>query len=98
MSRNRQLSSVVVAPAKYPAVRMRRNRKAEWSRRLNAEYELSVDDLIWPVFLIDGAAARVPVAHKPSIDRVNIAEAVNEAEWAVALGVPEIAKRLKAVM
>ena len=94
MSRNRQLSSVVVAPAKYPAVRMRRNRKAEWSRRLNAEYELSVDDLIWPVFLIDGAAARVPVAHMPGIDRVNIAEA----EWAVALGVPEIAKRLKAVM
>ena len=73
---------------------MRRNRKAEWSRRLNAENRLSVDDLIWPVFLIDGAAARVPVAHMPGIDRVDIAEA----ERAVVFGIPEIAKRLKAVM
>ena len=80
-----------VAAGQYPAVRMRRNRKADWSRRLNAENRLTVDDLIWPIFLIDGAVTRVPVAHMPGIDRVNIAEAVREAEKAVALGIPAIA-------
>ena len=78
-------------PGQFPAVRMRRNRKADWSRRLNAENRLTVDDLIWPMFLIDGDTARVPVAHMPGVDRVNITEAVREAERAVALGIPAIA-------
>jgi porphobilinogen synthase len=78
-------------PGQYPAVRMRRNRKADWSRRLNAENKLSVDDLIWPIFVIDSSTARVPVAHMPGIDRVNIAEAVRDAERAAKLGIPAIA-------
>jgi porphobilinogen synthase len=75
----------------YPSVRMRRNRKSDWTRRLVAEHRLSTSDLVWPIFLIDGAERRIPVAHMPGIDRVNIAEAVVEAEKAAALGIPAIA-------
>jgi len=70
---------------------MRRNRKADWSRRLNAEHALSVDDLIWPIFLVDGQTKRVPVAHMPGCDRVNVEEAVRDAEMAAKLGIPAIA-------
>ena len=79
-----------VAPG-YPTRRMRRNRKGPWSRRLVAEHRLSTSDLVWPLFLVDGATRRVPVAHMPGIDRVNIDEAVAEAEKAAALGIPAIA-------
>ncbi|MBS0244952.1 MAG: porphobilinogen synthase, partial [Proteobacteria bacterium] len=75
----------------FPTTRMRRNRKAPWSRRLVAEARLSTSDLIWPLFLVDGDERRIPVAHMPGVDRVNIAEAVAEAEKAVALGIPAIA-------
>ena len=75
----------------YPSVRMRRNRKSDWSRRLVAENRLSTSDLIWPIFLIDGSERRVPVAHMPGVDRVNVEEAVAEAEKAAALGIPAIA-------
>jgi porphobilinogen synthase len=78
-------------PGMYPAVRMRRNRKAPWSRQLVAEHTLSTQDLIWPIFLIDGHERRVPVEHMPGVDRVNIEEAVTEAERAANLGIPAIA-------
>ena len=45
--------------------RMRRNRKAEWSRRLVRENRLTTDDLIWPIFLIDSAESASPVAWRP---------------------------------
>ena len=81
---------IVSAPG-YPSVRMRRNRKSHWSRRIVAENTLSTSDLVWPIFLIDGSERRVPVAHMPGVDRVNIEEAVAEAERAAALGIPAIA-------
>jgi porphobilinogen synthase len=84
-------STAQAGAGQYPAVRMRRNRKAQWSRRLNAENRLTVDDLIWPIFLIDGQTSRVPVAHMPGVDRINIHEAVREAERAASLGIPAIA-------
>jgi porphobilinogen synthase len=71
--------------------RMRRNRKAEWSRRLMRENHLTHDDLIWPIFLMDRSEARWPVEHMPGVDRVNIDEAVREAERAARLGIPAIA-------
>src|SRR5919206_378445 len=71
--------------------RLRRNRKAEWSRRLVRENHLSVDDLIWPLFLIDGAARREPVASMPGVERLTVDEAVREAERAAALRIPAIA-------
>ena len=81
------------APASggFPGVRPRRNRKADWTRRLVAEHTLTASDLIWPIFLVDGATARTPVAHMPGVDRVNIDEAVREAERAAKLGIPAIA-------
>ncbi len=71
--------------------RMRRNRKAEWSRRLMRENAVTTDDLIWPLFLMDRAEARWPVEHMPGVDRINIDEACREAERAARLGIPAIA-------
>jgi porphobilinogen synthase len=71
--------------------RPRRNRKAEWSRRLVRECHLSTDDLIWPLFLIEGAGRREPVASMPQVERLTIDEAVREAERAATLRIPAIA-------
>ena len=71
--------------------RPRRNRKAEWARRLVAENVLTTSDLIWPMFLVAGATARTPVAAMPGVDRLSIDEALREAGRAVALDIPAIA-------
>jgi porphobilinogen synthase len=71
--------------------RPRRNRKAEWSRRLVRECSLSVDDLIWPIFLIEGTGRREPVASMPHVERLTVDEAVREAERAASLRIPAIA-------
>jgi porphobilinogen synthase len=73
------------------AHRPRRNRKAEWARRLVQEHVLTTGDLIWPLFLIDGEKRRVPVAAMPGVDRLSVDEAVREAERAAKLGLPAIA-------
>jgi porphobilinogen synthase len=71
--------------------RMRRNRKSDWSRRLIRENTLTVDDLIWPLFLTEGGVARDPVKWMPGVDRLSIDEAVREAVRAAELGIPAIA-------
>ena len=71
--------------------RPRRNRKAEWARRLVAENVLTTADLIWPLFLIEGRKTRVPIAAMPGVDRLSVDEAVREAERAVKLDIPAIA-------
>jgi porphobilinogen synthase len=73
------------------ANRLRRNRKAEWSRRLVRESSLSADDLIWPLFVIEGTGRREPVASMPLVERLTIDEAVREAERAAMLRIPAIA-------
>jgi porphobilinogen synthase len=73
------------------AHRPRRNRKAEWARRLVSEHVLTASDLIWPLFLVEGKAKRVPVAAMPGVDRLSVDEAVREAERAVKLEIPAIA-------
>ncbi|WP_291668857.1 porphobilinogen synthase [Bosea sp. (in: a-proteobacteria)] len=70
---------------------MRRNRKADWSRRLVRENLLTTDDLIWPIFLIDSSEASTPVAWMPGVDRLNVDEAVRQAAEAAELGIPAIA-------
>ena len=75
----------------YPRTRMRRNRKADWSRRLVAESTLSADDLIWPVFVIEGQNQSVPVASMPGISRVTIDRLVEAAATARDLGIPALA-------
>src|SRR5665213_3323956 len=70
--------------------RMRRNRRSDWSRRLVAENALSVNDLIWPIFLVDGdKGADVPAM--PGVRRLTIYEAVETAKHAAELGIPAIA-------
>jgi porphobilinogen synthase len=88
----RELSETRTASASLGLTqRPRRNRKADWSRRLVRENVLTVDDLIWPLFLIEGRTGRQAVASMPGVDRVTVDEAVREAERAAKLGVPAIA-------
>src|SRR5215213_2054026 len=85
----------VEAPAKAErldlAVRPRRNRKAEWTRRLVAENVLTADDLIWPLFLVDGTGVRAPIASMPGVERLSVDEATRDAERAAKLGIPCLA-------
>ncbi|TIL62978.1 MAG: porphobilinogen synthase, partial [Mesorhizobium sp.] len=71
--------------------RLRRMRKADWSRRLVQENRLCVDDLIWPIFVIDGKNMREPIAAMPGVFRLSLDLAVKEAERAAKLGIPAIA-------
>ncbi len=75
----------------YPRVRMRRNRRDDWSRRLMRENVLTPDDFIWPVFIIDGSAKREAVASMPGVERMSVDALVAEAGEAVHLGIPCIA-------
>ncbi|MBN9596500.1 MAG: porphobilinogen synthase [Afipia sp.] len=72
-------------------VRMRRNRKSEWARRLVRENVLTTDDLIWPLFVVDGNNLRAPVASMPGVDRLSVDQCVRDAERAVKLDIPCIA-------
>ncbi|GAB1581698.1 porphobilinogen synthase [Phyllobacterium phragmitis] len=71
--------------------RLRRMRKADWSRRLVQEHRLTVDDLIWPIFLCEGENHSEPVEAMPGVERYSVDMAVRQAEKAAKLGVPAIA-------
>ena len=73
------------------ASRPRRNRRAEWARRMVREHVLTTDDLIWPLFLVDGTKVRVPVASMPDVERLSIDQAVRAAERAAKLTIPCLA-------
>ncbi len=75
----------------FPSTRMRRMRRDDFSRRLMREQRLSADDLIYPVFVCDGAGRRDPVASMPGVERVSIDELLRVAERAAQLGVPALA-------
>ena len=75
----------------YPATRMRRNRMKAFSRRMLAEHRLSVDDLIWPLFVIEGEDKAEPVASMPGVSRHSIDRLVTQAREAEALGILAIA-------
>ena len=70
---------------------MRRNRMKAFSRRMLAEHRLSVDDLIWPLFVIEGEEKAEPVASMPGVSRHSIDRLVTQAREAEALGIPAIA-------
>ena len=77
--------------SQFPRTRMRRNRADEWVRRLTRESSVTPDDLIWPMFVQPGTAARTPVPSMPGVGRLSIdlvVEAVGEAK---ALGIPAVA-------
>jgi porphobilinogen synthase len=71
--------------------RPRRNRKAEWARRLVRENVLTTDDLIWPLFVVDGHNTRTGIASMPGVERVTVDQAVRDAERAARLNIPCLA-------
>ncbi len=83
--------TALAAPSLDLVVRLRRNRKAEWARRLVRENVLTSDDLIWPLFVVDGHNKRAGVASMPGVDRLSVDQAVRDAERAVKLNIPCIA-------
>jgi porphobilinogen synthase len=76
---------------RFPTTRLRRNRHAAWSRRLVAEHSLSPDDLILPLFVIDGEKKHEPVASMPGVERWSVDLVVEQARQAAELGIPAIA-------
>jgi len=75
----------------YPYHRPRRNRKSEWSRRLVRENTLSVDDLIWPVFVQDGSNVATEITAMPGVMRRSIDLLIPEIEKAAKSGIPAVA-------
>ena len=78
----------ILAP--YPAARLRRLRRTPALRALAQEHDLSVGDLIWPVFLRDGVNMREPIASMPGVARLSLDLVVKAAEEAAGLGIPAI--------
>jgi porphobilinogen synthase len=72
-------------------MRLRRLRRHDWSRRLVAETQLSVNDLVWPVFVIEGDNRREAVNSMPGVERLSVDLAVHAAGKAAKLGIPVIA-------
>ena len=77
--------------AAFPRTRMRRNRRTAWMRDLVAETVLTVKDLIWPLFVIDGENVTQPIASMPGVSRFSIDRLLIAVEEAHRLGIPAIA-------
>lgn len=85
------MSKLETGNGRYPTVRMRRMRRDDFSRRLMRESHLSVDDLIYPMFILEGKGQRESIPSMPGVERVSIDELLKEADELVALGVPAVA-------
>ncbi len=79
------------AASVFPATRLRRMRRDDFSRRLMRETQLTVDDLIYPVFVLDGEGRREGVASMPGVERQSLDLLLKTAEQACVLGVPALA-------
>ena len=76
---------------KYPTVRLRRNRKTEWSRRLVSESNLSTNDLIWPIFIREGKNIKEPIKSMPGVFRYSLDKIEHLVEKAINKKIPMIA-------
>jgi len=72
-------------------IRLRRNRRADWARRMVREHQVTTDDLIWPVFVMGGDNTRQPVPSMPSVERLSVDQVAREAVRAAELKIPCIA-------
>jgi porphobilinogen synthase len=77
--------------ASFPRTRLRRNRTSEWTRRMVAENAVTVNDLIWPVFVLEGKKISEPIASMPGVNRWSLDLLLKEVEKAAKLKVPAIA-------
>lgn len=75
----------------YPSSRPRRNRSKDWSRRLQRENNINVNDLIYPMFVHDGTEGMIPVNSMPNINRYSVEMLVEEARKIYDLGIPAVA-------
>src|SRR4029079_15935861 len=75
----------------FPGVRMRRMRRAEFSRRLMRETVLSADDLIYPVFVIDGKSRTEKVGSMPGVERYTVDKLLPIADQCLKFGIPALA-------
>jgi len=75
----------------FPRIRMRRNRADPWRRRLVSEHRLTVDDLIWPIFVREGANSAEPVPSMPGVERLTIDRVPEVVAAAAELGIPAVA-------
>ena len=75
----------------FPSTRLRRLRRWDWSRRLVREHQLSVNDLIWPVFVQEGVNQRTPIASMPGVERLSMDLLVDAVAEAADLGIPAVA-------
>ena len=75
----------------YPNVRLRRNRKTEWSRRLVSENNLSTNDLIWPIFIREGKRIKEPIKTMPGVYRYTLDKVEKLIEGAISKKIPMVA-------
>tara|TARA_B100000700_G_scaffold292671_1_gene352908 strand:- start:138 stop:1127 length:990 start_codon:yes stop_codon:yes gene_type:complete len=75
----------------FPKVRLRRNRKSEWTRRLVSENNLSSNDLIWPIFVREGKNVKEPVLSMPGVYRYSLDKIENLIEKAISKKIPMVA-------
>ncbi|SVB92449.1 uncharacterized protein METZ01_LOCUS245303, partial [marine metagenome] len=80
----------MIITGKYPNLRLRRNRKSDWTRRLVSENTLSVNDLILPLFVIEGKNKKIPIKTMPGIFRYSIDRFNQIVKKAVSLKIPMI--------
>ena len=76
---------------KYPSLRLRRNRKNNWSRRLVEENNLTPNDFILPIFLIDGKNKKLPIKTMPDVFRYSLDKLSYVVDRAIKKGLPMIA-------
>ena len=81
----------MIITGKYPNLRMRRSRKANWSRRLISENNLSVNDLVLPIFVIDGKNKKIPINSMPGVYRYTIDRLKQIVDKAISLKIPMVA-------
>ncbi len=85
------MTSPLHIAGEYPSTRLRRNRRSDWSRRLVCENRLSVDDLIWPVFVCEGQQTKSEIESMPGVYRYSIDCVTEPVRKAAGLGIPAIA-------
>ena len=90
MSHIKKLLRMIIT-GKYPQLRLRRNRYNQWSRKLITENNLSVNDLIMPIFIIDGKNKKIPVRTMPGVFRYSLDRLNSVVQSAIYLGIPMVA-------
>ena len=81
----------MIITGKYPSLRLRRNRKSDWSRRLTSENNISSDDLILPIFLVEGKNKKIPIKTMPDVYRYSVDKLSSVVDEAVNNQIPMIA-------